>query len=301
MDFSEQNILGEGEKKMDNASVIMMTWFIILVIVYAIGIIALHRLYLSKIYSLYWINKRSEQIVSIFIAFILAGLTLILWYVVDLIIIIVAIILWKKHPNKKILIAVVTSILLAVASIAGISLHSSMKDQDSDVTSQSLAEINDDVQEYYDEEDEFDGEDWSDEEDELDDEDWSDGSDDLDDEDWSDEEDELDEEDGADEEDELEEENLENNDDMFPLSSSTYLVMSDLEGLTKEECRIGRNEIYARHGRLFTDEFLQDYFNSKDWYEGYIEPEDFDETMLNEYEISNRDLIVEYETEMGYR
>lgn len=298
MDFAEQNILGEGEKKMDNASVIMMTWFIILVIVYAIGIIALHRLYLSKIYSLYWINKRSEQIVSIFIAFILAGLTLILWYVVDLIIIIVAIILWKKHPNKKILIAVVTSILLAVASIAGISLHSSMKDQDSDMTSQSLAEINDDVQEYYDEEDEFDGEDRSDEEDEFDDEDWSD---DLDDEDWSDEEAELDEEDGSDEEDELEEENLENNDDMFPLSSSTYLVMSDLEGLTKEECRIGRNEIYARHGRLFTDEFLQDYFNSKDWYEGYIEPEDFDETMLNEYEISNRDLIVEYETEMGYR
>ena len=74
-----------------------------------------------------------------------------------------------------------------------------------------------------------------------------------------------------------------------------------IEGLSKEECRIARNEIYARHGRMFTDETLQSYFDSKDWYDGYIEPEDFDESVLNEYETSNRDLIVEYETEMGYR
>lgn len=297
---------------MDNVTAVMMTWFIILVIVYTIGIIALHRLYLSKIYTLYWINKRTEQIISVFVAFILATLTIMLWYVVDLIIIIAAFTLWKKHPNKKILIAIAASILLVVASIAGISLNSSLKEEDSDVATKSVAENNDDVQEYYDESDPFDNEDWSDESDDLDDEDWSDGSDGLDDEDWSDESDDLDDEHWSDDEDEVDnedwsneedelEEDLENNDDVFPLSSSVYLTVSDLEGLTKEECRIARNEIYARHGRLFTDEFLQDYFNSKDWYEGYIEPEDFDESVLNEYEISNRDLIVEYETDMGYR
>ena len=32
-----------------------------------------------------------------------------------------------------------------------------------------------------------------------------------------------------------------------------------------------------------------------------IAPEDFKESMLNEVEIANRDLIVSYEKEMGYR
>lgn len=35
--------------------------------------------------------------------------------------------------------------------------------------------------------------------------------------------------------------------------------------------------------------------------EGYIEPSDFNDSVLNDYEIANRDLIVQYEEEMGYR
>ena len=64
---------------------------------------------------------------------------------------------------------------------------------------------------------------------------------------------------------------------------------------------IARNELFARHGRKFTDENLKSYFESKSWYEGTIEPEDFDDSVFNEYEIANRDLIVEYEKEKGYR
>lgn len=88
---------------------------------------------------------------------------------------------------------------------------------------------------------------------------------------------------------------------VLPNSDSTYLTESDLYGLTQEECRLARNELYARHGRKFDDEGLQAYFNSKDWYYGYINPSDFTESMLNDYEIANRDLIVQYEKEMGYR
>lgn len=88
---------------------------------------------------------------------------------------------------------------------------------------------------------------------------------------------------------------------ILPNSDSAYLSLSDLTGLTKEECRIARNELYARHGRLFDDEKLQNYFNGKDWYAGYIEPADFSDSVLNDYEIANRDLIVKYEEEMGYR
>lgn len=87
----------------------------------------------------------------------------------------------------------------------------------------------------------------------------------------------------------------------IPDSDSKYLTMKDLEGYSADDCRIARNELFARHGRKFTDENLKSYFESKNWYEGTIEPEDFDDSVFNEYEIANRDLIVEYEKEKGYR
>lgn len=88
---------------------------------------------------------------------------------------------------------------------------------------------------------------------------------------------------------------------ILPESNSRYLAKSDLEGLTAAECRLARNEIYARYGRKFDDEELQAYFNACDWYVPTIEPEDFQESFLNNYEIANRDLIVEYEKEKGYQ
>lgn len=84
-------------------------------------------------------------------------------------------------------------------------------------------------------------------------------------------------------------------------SDSGYLVKSDLFGMTKEECRLARNEIYARHGRIFEDEKLREYFEACEWYYPSIQPDDFKESMLNKYEVANRDLIIEYEEEQGYR
>ncbi len=119
------------------------------------------------------------------------------------------------------------------------------------------------------------------------------------------EEEEMAQEEAADEESlaETEEEVMaeETSDYILPTSDSAYLSVSDLEGLTAEECRLARNEIYARHGRMFDDEELQAYFNQFDWYEGTIAPSDFQESWLNDYEVANRDLIVSYETEQGYR
>lgn len=84
-------------------------------------------------------------------------------------------------------------------------------------------------------------------------------------------------------------------------SDVRYIDRSDVVGLSAEECRIARNEIYARHGRLFDDAELQAYFNSRSWYNGYIEPSDFSESILSDLEMANRDFIVKYEKEMGYR
>lgn len=88
---------------------------------------------------------------------------------------------------------------------------------------------------------------------------------------------------------------------VLPYSDTRYLNRADLEGLTQEECRLARNEIYARHGRIFDDESLQAYFESKSWYEGTIPADAFSEDMLSECEIYNRDLIIKYEEENGYR
>ena len=92
-----------------------------------------------------------------------------------------------------------------------------------------------------------------------------------------------------------------NNEYILPGSDSRYYTMDELMGLTAEECRLARNELFARHGRRFQDETLQAYFDSLSWYNGTIDPEDFDESIFNDYEVANRDLIVQYEKDMGYR
>ena len=82
---------------------------------------------------------------------------------------------------------------------------------------------------------------------------------------------------------------------VFSESSERFMEKKDLFGIDQETLRIGRNEIYARHGRKFSDTKLQEYFDSKQWYEGTIEPDKFDESVLNEYEKENIKLIKDAE------
>ena len=65
-----------------------------------------------------------------------------------------------------------------------------------------------------------------------------------------------------------------------------------------------KNEIYARHGRKFQSAELQNYFNSKSWYSGTIEAADFDESVLNDFEKKNAELLSSKEFSMesgGYK
>lgn len=97
---------------------------------------------------------------------------------------------------------------------------------------------------------------------------------------------------------------IENSDYIIPESNSRYLEGPDLEALTPESLALARNEIYARHGRIFLDETIQSYFVSKEWYEPQYEPDKFDamnNELLNEYEIANAQFISDYETENEYR
>ena len=89
--------------------------------------------------------------------------------------------------------------------------------------------------------------------------------------------------------------NYSNDEYIFPYSDSQYLTDSDLWSMSSDELRIARNEIYARHGRMFKDQTLQNYFNSKSWYIPSVRPEDFNEHWLNEYEKANAQLIKSFE------
>lgn len=88
---------------------------------------------------------------------------------------------------------------------------------------------------------------------------------------------------------------------VIPYSDTQMLTESDLVGLTKEECRIARNEIYARHGRMFSDPDLQSYFNSMSWYDGYLTADEFDESVLSQTEKDNLNTIAAYESKQGWR
>ena len=82
---------------------------------------------------------------------------------------------------------------------------------------------------------------------------------------------------------------------ILPDSGTRKLTNSDLAGLDADELELARNEIYARAGRRFNTDYIQDYFDDKWWYVGTIEPEDFTEDMLNDVEKYNVNFIRNYE------
>jgi hypothetical protein len=74
---------------------------------------------------------------------------------------------------------------------------------------------------------------------------------------------------------------------------SNKLVGSRLqEKLTLQQLKILRNEMFAVHGRVFTDPVLKKYFSSKTW---YSPKEDFAESSLTSIERKNVKRILEYE------
>lgn len=79
---------------------------------------------------------------------------------------------------------------------------------------------------------------------------------------------------------------------ILPDSDSRKLKKSDLAGMTAQQLSYAKNEIYARHGRVFKSSELQDYFNEKDWYE---ENDDFKDEDLSKKEADNAEFIETYQ------
>ncbi len=82
---------------------------------------------------------------------------------------------------------------------------------------------------------------------------------------------------------------------LLPESDTNYLTDEDLEGTDAIFLYLARNEIYARHGYIFEDERLNDYFSEMPWYEPSIPANEFDWSCLNEYEKANEAFIFQRE------
>lgn len=89
---------------------------------------------------------------------------------------------------------------------------------------------------------------------------------------------------------------------LFP-TDSTYIAYADLNGRSKEEVGLIRNEIYARYGYNFQTEDVRDFFMGKSWYypvEG-VNASTFGPENMNAYERKNLETIIAYEKEKGWR
>jgi len=68
-----------------------------------------------------------------------------------------------------------------------------------------------------------------------------------------------------------------------------------LRGLSLHELRLLRNEVYARHGRLFQAGWLQQYFEGQPWYQY---DENFKDEQLSGFDKQNVELIANYENKI---
>lgn len=87
---------------------------------------------------------------------------------------------------------------------------------------------------------------------------------------------------------------------IIPDSNVRELTRADLTGLSKEQLRLARNEIYARHGVIFGVDDLDQYFKTKSWYQPKISVDDFsNNNTMTPIEDSNVMFILSVEKEMS--
>jgi len=84
----------------------------------------------------------------------------------------------------------------------------------------------------------------------------------------------------------------------YPEASTRYLTEADLAGKSAEELKIIRNEIFARHGYIFTTPSMRDYFSKQSWYKPTANDVN---SMLTPIELANIALIKKYEEQLNER
>ena len=85
---------------------------------------------------------------------------------------------------------------------------------------------------------------------------------------------------------------------LLPDADIRYYTEDEISDMPVKILCYAKNEIYAKHRRKFQSEELQEYFDSQPWYYGKIEPGDFSESVFNEYEKANIQLLADKEFEL---
>ncbi len=80
--------------------------------------------------------------------------------------------------------------------------------------------------------------------------------------------------------------------ELLPQSDDRKLSRSDLAGLSNWELTLARNEIYARHGRPFSNPAIRAYFMGTGW---YAPDSSFSETRLSSVEQQNAAFVRDYQ------
>lgn len=82
---------------------------------------------------------------------------------------------------------------------------------------------------------------------------------------------------------------------LYP-SDLVYMEEEDFKDYPPILLHIFKNEIYARHGYIFQNEDLNNYFRGMVWYTPQYDPGDFDVSVFNEIEVHNLDILARLDT-----
>ncbi len=98
----------------------------------------------------------------------------------------------------------------------------------------------------------------------------------------------------------LDNEVSDNQEYIFADSGNRYLSEEEVRSVGVDKLRIARNEIFARHGYIFNDEELRQYFSNMSWYKGSVPSEEFNmDVVFNDFEKKNIELIEGLESEVN--
>ena len=70
-----------------------------------------------------------------------------------------------------------------------------------------------------------------------------------------------------------------------------YYTEEDFQNVPSAVIHLAKNEIYARRGYIFENKDISNYFMSCAWYQPVYKKADFDDSVFNDYEIKNLELL----------
>lgn len=82
---------------------------------------------------------------------------------------------------------------------------------------------------------------------------------------------------------------------ILPDSDTIKLTSDQVKELSNDDLNIAKNEMYARHGRIFEDGFLSSYFQGTTWYKPTTQAADFNDSVFNSVEVYNLQVLTKEE------